>query len=71
MFLTRKNGRFGLVLYSVDEIIKYHKMGYTIYEPIITKYGSMKIPTQSETKKMFKENKLIEMKFIDGIPIIK
>ena len=70
MYMTRQNGVFAAILHTRDELIKYHKMGFIIYEPLFNSYGAMIVPVKSEAIKMFNEGKFIEMKFINGIPII-
>ena len=50
MYLTSKNGHFGAIVYSLSDVIKYHKEGFIVYQPIFTDYGSLTIPTQTKTK---------------------
>jgi hypothetical protein len=68
MYLTSKNGHFGAVIYSLSDVIKYHNEGFIVYQPIFTDYGSLTIPTQSKTKKLFDSNKLLEMEFRNNVP---
>lgn len=68
MYLTSKNGHFGRVVYSLNDVIKYHNEGFIVYQPIFTDYGSLTIPTQSKTKKLFDSNKLLEMEFRNNVP---
>jgi hypothetical protein len=70
MFLTSKNGHFGQVVYSIKSIIEFKDKGYTIYEPIYTKYGYLHIPTQSKMMKMYLNGELKPMEFIENQPYV-
>lgn len=68
MYLTSKNGHFGAIIYSLENVIKYHKEGYIVYNPIFTEYGSLTIPRQSKMNKMLQNGEINPMEFRDGIP---
>ena len=68
MYLTSKNDHFGAVVYSLDDVIKYHNEGFVVYQPVITDYGALTIPTQSKTKKLFDSGKLPPMEFRNNVP---
>lgn len=71
MFLTSKNGKLSTVLYSVEQVIQWHKKGFTVYNPLYNSYGNLWIPTQSVCMRMFLNNQLEVMIFDhNDLPVI-
>jgi hypothetical protein len=68
MYSTSKNGHFGAVLYSREEVIDHHNRGFIVYQPLFTDYGAMYLPRQSKIAEYVINGNLIPMEFRDGIP---